>query len=377
MKEKNRMRRIWWFKDWQLEQAEAWLSDLSAKGWRLESLGLAHAVFGKHAPERLKYKCVLHSDEASAEPYRQAGWSHMVDLEGRRNLFVLAAPADADTAALPADQTQQVSLMKRAIRGKALFCSVVMLIFCLFFYVVFSNPQVFVHFLLENDVFLLSIAALLVAFVVYQAVTFKAALSELKRQKDCAQGGGARPYAKTLMFARFFCALFVALLVLALFPARYFKSDTGAADKSKGVHIPLLQAIAEEPANAWMRQGDGVYYHRRSHGVLFPNQSFEMQAIFAEDSDASIMLEYGSYRAAAPWLAALLAEQFARESGIGGLTAREDALGFERLWLYDHPGRPLSYMLAVKGSSIYSAALMDGPVTAEEMAKMLGAMPGG
>jgi len=82
----NAIRKIKWFWPWQDEQEEAWLRNMSQKGWHLSSIGLP-CIYRFRAGEqrdyvyRLDYQTFPKKDKQEYQQlFRDAGWEHIVEM---------------------------------------------------------------------------------------------------------------------------------------------------------------------------------------------------------------------------------------------------------------------------------------------------------
>ena len=84
----NTIRKIKWFWAWQDEQEEAWLRNMSQKGWHLSSVGLP-CIYRFQAGEsrdyvyRLDYQTYKKEDQQDyLQLFSDAGWEHLGQMSG-------------------------------------------------------------------------------------------------------------------------------------------------------------------------------------------------------------------------------------------------------------------------------------------------------
>lgn len=116
----KRVRRFWWFDESQLEEIEAWLSDMAVQGWHFSHTGCSFAVFEQGEPEAVRYRCDVfrprHPElEERLEFYRSAGWEYVCS---RRMVHVFRAPADNSIPEIhtdPQEQAHSLTLLQRRL----------------------------------------------------------------------------------------------------------------------------------------------------------------------------------------------------------------------------------------------------------------------
>ena len=96
---------MWLFEDWELEQQQAWLSDMARQGWHLHRLKPL-VTFTKGTPAHMRYRCdVAEADnDEQLALYAAAGWEY---VGRRRNTQIYRAPEDASIPEIYTDSSEQ------------------------------------------------------------------------------------------------------------------------------------------------------------------------------------------------------------------------------------------------------------------------------
>lgn len=130
--------RLWCFDYFQFEQAEAWLMDMAAAGWRLKSVRRL-AKFERCEPAVIRYRCLwddftyyVKRNEALQE-YARLGWVHVASVS---SMLVLSAPDSEEIPELPLDAGELGDRMGQTLRERFIGYLLLMFFFLLFIAVI-------------------------------------------------------------------------------------------------------------------------------------------------------------------------------------------------------------------------------------------------
>ncbi|HUU62674.1 MAG TPA: DUF2812 domain-containing protein [Dehalococcoidia bacterium] len=123
--EENTIRKIKWFWPWQDEQEEAWLRNMSQKGWHLSSVGLP-CIYRFRAGEqrdyvyRLDYQTFPKKDKQEYQQlFRDAGWEHIGEMSAWQ--YSRKEIKEGETLEIFTDVESKVTKYKRVLAFLAFF----------------------------------------------------------------------------------------------------------------------------------------------------------------------------------------------------------------------------------------------------------------
>ena len=123
--EENTIRKIKWFWSWQDEQEEAWLRNMSQKGWHLSSIGLP-CIYRFRAGEqrdyvyRLDYQTFPKKDKQEYQQlFRDAGWEHIGEMSAWQ--YFRKEVKEGETLEIFTDVESKVTKYKRVLAFLAFF----------------------------------------------------------------------------------------------------------------------------------------------------------------------------------------------------------------------------------------------------------------
>ena len=123
--EENTIRKIKWFWSWQDEQEEAWLRNMSQKGWHLSSIGLP-CIYRFRAGEqrdyvyRLDYQTFPKKDKQEYQQlFRDAGWEHIGEMSAWQ--YFRKEIKEGETLEIFTDVESKVTKYKRVLAFLAFF----------------------------------------------------------------------------------------------------------------------------------------------------------------------------------------------------------------------------------------------------------------
>lgn len=93
---------------WRIGEHECWFSDMAAKGFHLQKMGLYFAKFVKADPKKMKYRIDVSINKKISEEqikmYEESGWDHVTSY----NYFhVFSSPLELDAPELHTDPAEQ------------------------------------------------------------------------------------------------------------------------------------------------------------------------------------------------------------------------------------------------------------------------------
>ncbi|WP_315115273.1 DUF2812 domain-containing protein [uncultured Clostridium sp.] len=109
-----------WLDVWNIEEQEAWFSDMASQGWKLISTDGWYAKFEKCEPEKVNYRCDVFKlkdggENNPIELYKEAGWEYVAS---RRLVHIFRTNEDANIVEIhtdPNEQAETLSILKKNI----------------------------------------------------------------------------------------------------------------------------------------------------------------------------------------------------------------------------------------------------------------------
>lgn len=360
---KDKLRRLWVFHEWELEQQQAWLSDLAAQGWHLKSPRPGLASFLRGEPARMRYRCEIAAEEnpEQIELYQAAGWEYV----GRRaNVLIFRAPMDDQIPEIHTDSREQaltLRLLKRnlwiSLAGAAIwFMAIICGLRC---------PQFVSSQLLSAD-WLDLVGVLFVVHIFFQYLRGMFHLARLAGK--LRQGRPLEhsvPYQQVLRRRQLIVPVTLLLAVLVITGSivpRLFGVQATGFPPIPGGELPMarLSQLLEQAgyteyrtslSGAFLaeRVGGDVYnYYRVRSSLLVPVQQqlgekLDVPGVAASDEPTySPLLITRRYEARTPGLARLLATQLAarEESDLFYMANLQPAVlpGADGFWRRDIDG---------------------------------------
>ncbi|MDG5788629.1 DUF2812 domain-containing protein [Evansella sp. AB-P1] len=132
---KNKTKKKMLFLDiWNIEDQEAWFSDMASQGWKLHGIGKVTATFEKDVPKEVKYRCDIFEKKENKDQiefYHEAGWEFVDSWENihifrEKNENVDIEEIHTD----PVEHADRLSILKSTIKRNAiliLICSVLII----------------------------------------------------------------------------------------------------------------------------------------------------------------------------------------------------------------------------------------------------------
>jgi hypothetical protein len=325
---RRKLRRIWPFEDWELEQQQAWLADMASQGWHLSGLRPL-ATFVKGDPARMRYRVDI-SDSEDAEQialYEAAGWEYV----GRRlNVQIFRAPTDASIPEIYTDEVEQAAtlrLLNRNLWASLLFPAIYLTTLAIG---LFYSHQLIVAVVLKFGWMHLLGAALL-TYSAVQSLRGLLHITRLRSRLLRGQGLGSTPYQRLLGRRSAIIPAFILLGTLFIGLSLYgrFAGGNSRFPPIPSAELPMArlsdllqqagyQQFRHSDQAAWLYEragGDVLNYYRKQSSLLVPVQEElreKMEVVgYPEHSAFSPMMSTARYVAQAPAIARLLAEGMA------------------------------------------------------------------
>jgi hypothetical protein len=360
MKEKKSILKLWCFKGWQFEHAEAWLSDMAKQGWRLEHIGLKFAKFVKCEPSAIQYRCIPHTGfPANIDDYKQAGWKY---LTSSLELYIFNSKAmDPVQEVDSVDKASRIKMLRSKLTRRTFWAFVGLFAIFLRFFFLFNSPKYTIQYLLHCETSVLFDLMIIVSYFLYQVISCQIVLKERARVKK-DQKISNQPYLKIRTVSKRFHIVFLLLLVVGFIP---YQNPYQLYESRKAMQLPndmitlSISDIHPELADNATLDNEG-YSGIVFHSIIYPDQILMLSDLFSPEisgKNSVVLIEYESYRAITPWMAVLLAEQLTKkyevytDTGFIPIPESKDVMGFDRLWLNDW--RYEHKIVAVKGNTVY------------------------
>ncbi len=327
----NKLRRIWPFRDWELEQQQAWLADMASQGWHLSGLRPL-ATFVKGEPVRMRYRCDVSANEDTEQIalYEAAGWEYV----GRRgSVQIFRAPNDTSIPEIYTDQSEQAAtlrLLNRDLWG-SLLAPAVWLVAVVGGWL--SSPE-FVTGMLLDIGWLHATGYLLLVYITLQSLRGLVHLTRLrsKLMRGLGLRDNNKPY-QSLLRRRQVLIPIVLLTAVLILGVQIYGRFSGVRNPSfppipsQELSIARLgdllrQAGYEQFCHSgqasWLYQragGDVLNYYRKQSSLLVPLQEELREKMevdgYPDQSAFSPMMTTARYVARTPAIARLLAEGLA------------------------------------------------------------------
>lgn len=354
--DKKEMRRcLWWLEDWQLAEQEAWLEDMSKKGWHLVKTNVGRATFEKGTPWEYRYRCdVFKADDWSEQErlqlYQDAGWEHVAN---RGLVQIFRASNNSTIPEIHTDPLEQARNVGRLLPGRLASFLFPLLFLSFAFYV--KSPRL-AQLLLQSD-WLTFLSTLFFLFWILMSIV---ALRHLGKYMARLRRGSQPPrsvrWRQAMRLAQLRGALVILTCILLLggrfvTPLMLRKPPFPPIPEGPLPVVRLSQVLdvfqyADSIPNQgyYAGKGDVFNYFRQDSSLLVPEQYFLAESARLQSSgvDAStIYFHCDTYRAVSPSIAKALAGSLASERPLYPtrsslpLQPASDAGSFAGLWLLE------------------------------------------
>lgn len=371
----KRIRRFWWFDESQIEEVEAWLSDMAVQGWHCSHTGRSFAVFAQGEPEVVRYRCDVfrprHPEfEERIEFYRSAGWEYVCS---RRMVHVFRTPADNNIPEIhtdPQEQAHSLAMLQRRLLINIGLLGALMawLLFSPFLY----HKSYWLEILLNSSIPQL---AMLPIFIYILVLNTLGALKVSRRIRSLDQGiprQAIASYKRGLGLTRTggILAVAIAVIILSVQSAGVVKiiaSNPYPEIPEGELPVPRLSDLISKNYSPLTQSGfpENIRNNYRTSGsflvpeqwnlleyVEVPGMLWPWQEVYTPS------LEVRGYRARTDWLARSLAgelaasvsKQYFREEEI---LNRQKSSVFESLWIHHLQGGLGFTVIVQEGSYVY------------------------
>lgn len=114
-----------WLDGWNIEEQEAWLTDMASKGWKLISTEGSFAKFEQCEPSKVNYRCDVFKlndtqESSPIELYEEAGWEY---VSSRGLVHIFRSHEDANIVEIhtdPVEQAETISVLKKDITKRGM-----------------------------------------------------------------------------------------------------------------------------------------------------------------------------------------------------------------------------------------------------------------
>lgn len=360
----NTIRRVWWLKQWHIEETQTWLSDMAAQGWHLVSSGSTFAVFSKEEPRQDRYRCdVFRSDGTDFEDridlYRSAGWEY-VDSRGIVHIF--RAPEDSNIPELHTDP-QEYSLIMSLLLRRLVMGGLGFLIWMawLFFWPSRNYDNLQLLYMLDLTYHYLAVVPVLLLHV-YSTLSAILRVSKLRAKLRDGHHIQAKPYRRTLFWSSVVGIwILVILLVSASQLARpqYPPIPEGELPVLRMSELFPGEDLEYQKMEPYLGSAIGRYnpnfnsYYRSSSSILVPDQWYLREKI-AQPSIVS--LDVSGYRARTKGLAKDLADLLVTDPPYWGKVRYRQmesvtSQPFDAMWQYEGDGE--YELIALQGVFVF------------------------
>ncbi len=371
-KECKRMR--WWPRPWEYREAEAWLEDMAAKGWALESLGFVFAKFMKTEPAARRYRCVLYDSiedqDSLVKSYEDIGWK----CHGfNKSQKVFSPKTDASEIPDPTDVIRQEKLARQRVRAKIILVILSVIIFVVGVFGITADTANFLNKTVQREI---TYTLIFLWFVNYWLLSAVELLGRVRSDKMKGHPTSGR-------FRGALSAINIIMLVILLVPGpiclvqrnlekRVVESAFLVSDLVEKSDSPFS---VEEYDNGIAIEGYGVFtlYQR----VEFGSAEVYEQGFNTADSEP-VYYSVSRYQALFPSGALALGERLHRYQRFFDtyieddepLLPMPDNRGFDKLWAWDSKKIEHHLVLAVSGCDVYYMNIY-GPLSSDQLIRYL------
>ncbi len=364
---KNAKHMRWWPRPWEYREAEAWLEDMAAKGWRLESIGLVFAKFVQVEPAEIKYRCVLHNSslfasdvDAFVMSYLDAGWKSIGYI---KNTKVFSGGSELDD---PTDLIRQEKYARKRILAEVIWLLITILVFVAGFSVFAFDTGRYLNTVLNREITFSIVALWLINYWAFSLVDL---LAYRRRKPD-------RPKIRPGKYSSAAWVIHVVIIVL-LFPGPKDLIEAFVEERAVDPRVKLEEVINISQAQ-FQSDKSGICYAKDGYGVLYPYHRmdighYELIPLNREADEPNFTLfTLAYYKALFGTTARQLGEMLSGyklfvHSYIKldePMSQSDHKYGFDRVWKSDDGDRHA--VVAVKGNAVYYFQI-DGPITSDQI----------
>lgn len=327
MSKKKIRRQLWWLKDWQLDEQESWLEEMSAEGWHLVKTGIGRATFAAGEPRELRYRCDVFkagdlAEQERLELYEDAGWEHVAN---RGLVQIFRAPADASIPEIHTDPELQAKNIRRLLPEHiftTLFALLILPVGALLYRVGLAEL------LISADWTFLVTCLFFFAWAVFHVVALVNLVKHIRRIERKQPPQRALPWRKQKRRQQVRDSLLI-LALISIFSTNIIAlmSKEQAFPPIPAGDLPLLRLAdimqADDYAHSSSRagliadKGDVFNYYKVETSLLVPEQHYLVEARIIPPRGGSehlwYTLHFDVYRAVSPNVAEMLAKSLAKK----------------------------------------------------------------
>ncbi|MRH43470.1 DUF2812 domain-containing protein [Aquibacillus halophilus] len=382
MKDKLK-KKILWLDLWDIEEQEAWFSDMATHGWELIKINKFTATFIKSEPQRIKYRCDVFKlpysyEDERIEIYRQSGWEHVAS---RGYLQVFKQVNKKNTNELhtdPFEQAEALTLLKKDISTRGVI-SLVLSILMLFlsFFMLQSSP---VRNFLEDEFIAPFMIILSILLIIFSMTTGMVHMSKLMKKLHSGTLLNEVNYRKKLNRNRWLGGSFIFILSSWIL---FNTAQTIALSGERFPEIPDKELPVVEISDILNETnytripdmddfpGSIDNYYKEEASILVPKQyelyeTVEVPGVMWDDNSGSYQPSIQSYRydVRSEWLAKQFLQELIEENQYLDENYQLTITQFDELWLNQEDNK--TDLIARKDNVVYRVVHY-GKETADEI----------
>lgn len=357
---------------WEIEELEAWFSDMARQGWKLIELGKMFAVFEQCEPQQLKFRCDIFKLNLSGQDridfYEQAGWKY-VDSRHYVHVFREKEPNSAlEIHTDPEEHAETMALLKNSIfiRGLATVILSIFIIVLNLSTLQMNSIDIFLTDRYIGQVFTSLVYIWVICYMVSGMFHISKLIKKLKKGQLLEH---RKSYQKKMKIRKAcFTILVVSFLVFLSFSI-FTLITTLTEDRFPEIPDHSLSTLEIEDiyfneqyqyATAIFEGGDYNNYFKQSSSLLVPEQYELRQRIeiptktWSDSTDTySPSIWSNVYVLRNDWLASrLVAKIIEKDVIFSGEFERKNDQRFDELWI-NNPNKSNYFIIARKNNTIH------------------------
>jgi len=366
----DRLYRFLWLDQWQLEEQEAWFSDMLAQGWMLKTIRGFYARFERCEPQDSRFCCdVFHRDETAGKEriasYKEAGWEH---ITSRGIVQIFRSPLGSTDSELCTEleaYAKRISVLRTQVNIKGM---VVLLLSVFIVSTQLLTAGLFgANMYLKDSFSFPMMAALGYGYICWTLLQGMIHLHVIIKRLN--QGQSLRhklQYRSALHTKKWFGGSVIALLLLWLCTSMVSLHQDMTTNYFAAIplgKLPVVRLADIETAGS-IQSSDGYY---RTHSSLTVPEQYQIQESaklagmkWTDGSGVyNPFIQSEGYLARNPLLAKGLAQTLVAKPGLLSLQMTEKDYwhrvstprGLDALWQYDE--KTSHEFVALKGNHVY------------------------
>jgi hypothetical protein len=277
MKTETKTKRLW-LDVWEIEELEAWFSDMALQGWHLSELRFGRAIFKKGMPQQKKYRCDTFKineliEKSKLEENLELGWQY---IGSWGYLHVFCEGEDSEIQEIYPDSRKKadsLAILKRSVINRALLGTLLVLCYFVFQWQLLQN--FLVNHYLDSYFALQLLIAIFICFPILHMYLGVYRISIL--MKKLRQGKGFNHnsnYKKKVRRRGFFVVCLV--IIFSIFIVTSFiglgRSEQDQAIPDGYVPVVTLSSILEKEGYSDIEYGNDRDRYSENSSILVPKQ---------------------------------------------------------------------------------------------------------